>query len=286
MIVSSASAEAVDYVLIGHMTADLTPQGRRVGGTVSYAIRTAYAFGLRVGLLTSAQPNDPLLLELTPYGQIVVVPSEHTTTFENIYTPNGRTQYIRAVAGTITAAHVPPAWRSAPLLHIGPVAGEGDSVDLLECFESALWMVTLQGWLRQWDSAGLVRFKSWFRPTILQRLELLVFSEEDVSQQPGLLHQLAPYVKHLLYTQAEQGGLHLQNGLPTPFRTPSVKAVDPTGAGDIFATSVLCALYLTGSIRRAVQIGAALAANSVTKIGVAGVPTPAEIKMAFDATRR
>jgi len=285
LIVSPASAEAVDYVLIGHMTADLTPQGRRVGGTVSYAIRTAYSFGLRVGLLTSAQPNDPLLQELASYGQIVVIPAEHTTTFENIYTPQGRTQYVRAVAGAILAEHVPPAWRSAQLLHVGPVAGEGESLELLDCFGQARWMVTLQGWLRQWDASGLVQFKAWFRPMILQRLEMLVFSEEDISQQPGLLHQIAPYTKHLLYTQAEHGGLHLQNGLPTSFRSPSVKAVDPTGAGDIFATSALCALYLTGSIRRAVQIAAALAANSVTRVGVAGVPNPAEIKMALDATR-
>lgn len=285
MIIPPASAGVVDYVLIGHMTADLTPQGRRIGGTVSYAIRTAYSFGLRVGLLTSAQPNDPLLQELEPYGQVVVIPAEHTTTFENIYTPQGRTQHVRAVANRILPSHVPHAWRSAPLLHIGPVAGEGDSIDLLECFPDALWMVTLQGWLRQWDETGLVRFKPWFRPTILERLEILVFSEEDISQQPGLLHQIAPYVKHLLYTQAENGGLHLQNGLPVQFRTPNVKAVDPTGAGDIFATSLLCAYYITGSIRRAVQMAAALAANSVTRIGVAGVPTPAEIKMALDATR-
>lgn len=285
MIVTPASAGVVDYVLIGHMTADLTPQGRRVGGTVSYAIRTAYAFGLRVGLLTSTDPDDPLLMELAPYGQVVVIPSEHTTTFENVYTPNGRTQHIRAVANDILPEHVPHAWRSAPLLHVAPVAAEADSIDLLECFSAARWMVTLQGWLRQWDSTGLVRFKAWFRPTILQRLELLVFSEEDVVQQPGLLHQISPYVKHLLFTQDERGGLHLQNGLPTPFRTPQVKAIDPTGAGDIFATSALCAYYMTGSIRRAVQIAAALAANSVTKVGVAGVPTPAEIKMALDATR-
>jgi len=285
VIVRPASAEPVDYVLIGYITADLTPQGRQVGGTVSYAIRTAHAFGLRVGLLTSAQPDDPLVQELAAYGQVLVIPAEHTTTFENHYTPNGRTQYVRAVAGAILPEHVPSAWESAPLLHIAPVAGEAENLQLFERFDQARWMLTLQGWLRQWDASGLVRFKPWFRPMILERLELLVFSEEDIHQQPGLLHQIAPYTKHLLYTQAEHGGLHLQNGLPTPFRSPTVKAIDPTGAGDIFATTALCALYLTGSIRRAVQIAAALAANSVMRVGVAGVPTPAQIKMALEATR-
>ena len=56
---------AQDYLLIGHMTADLTPEGkRRLGGTVSYAARTAHAFGLRVRLLSSAAQGEPLLDEL------------------------------------------------------------------------------------------------------------------------------------------------------------------------------------------------------------------------------
>jgi sugar/nucleoside kinase (ribokinase family) len=286
VIVHPASAKPIDYALIGHMTADLTPEGRRVGGTVSYAIRTASAFGLRVGLLTSADPTDPLLDELAPYGQVVVVPSDHTTTFENAYSEQGRTQYIRAVAGPLRAEHVPPAWGDAPLLHVGPIAGEGDDLDLFARFEQARWMVTLQGWLRQWDASGLVRFKPWFRPALLQRLDLLVFSEEDVRQQPGMLHQIAPYAKNLLYTQAERGGLHLQGGLPTAFRSPLVEQpVDPTGAGDVFATSVLCALYLTGSIRQAVQVGAALAANCVTRVGISGVPTPQEVGAALAAVQ-
>ena len=285
MIVRADDAQPVDYVLIGHMTADLTPDGRRVGGTVSYAIRTAVAFGLQVGLLTSARPDDPLLHDLTDYGQTVVVPAEHTTTFENIYTPQGRTQYVRAVAGAILPEHVPSAWKSASLLHVAPVAGEAENLELFECFTQAMRMVTLQGWLRQWDVGGLVKFKPWFRRSVLQHLEMLVFSEEDIRPQPGLLHQIAPYAKHLLYTQAERGGLHLQNGLPTPFRSPHVEAIDPTGAGDIFATSALCALSMTGSIRRAVQIAAALAAISVTRAGISGVPTPTEIKMVLDATQ-
>lgn len=283
MIVTPDAAAPVDYVLIGHMTADLTPQGRQVGGTVSYAMRTAAAFGLRVGLLTSAHPQDPLLDELTPYGQVMVVPAEATTTFENVYTPTGRTQYIRAVAAPLTSAHLPTAWRSAPLLHLGPVAGEGEDLSLFDRCPHARSMLTLQGWLRQWDASGLVRFRPWFRPSILQRLELLVFSEEDIRQQPGLIHQISPYARHLLYTQAERGGIHFQSGLPTPFRPPTVKAVDPTGAGDIFATSALCALHLTNSIRQAVRVATTLAATSVTRIGVAGVPSPDEVQQALHA---
>ena len=78
MIVTHDSASPIDYLLIGHMTADLTPNGRTVGGTVSYAIRTAHAFGLRVGLVTSTKVDEPLLNELAPYGQIISVPASAT----------------------------------------------------------------------------------------------------------------------------------------------------------------------------------------------------------------
>src|SRR5689334_2141128 len=95
---------APDYLLIGHMTADLTPNGRLPGGTVSYATRTAAAFGLRVALLTSATTDDSLLDSLRPYGEIVSIPAAETTTFENIYNPDGRIQYVRGVAAPIGPA--------------------------------------------------------------------------------------------------------------------------------------------------------------------------------------
>ena len=78
-----------DFLLIGHIAHDVTPQGPRLGGTVSYGAYTAVAFGLRVGLLTSAQPGEPLLNKLPPGVRVINIPAEHTTTFDNQYT-NGR----------------------------------------------------------------------------------------------------------------------------------------------------------------------------------------------------
>ncbi|MBC8171091.1 MAG: ribokinase, partial [Anaerolineae bacterium] len=117
----------IDYLLIGHMTADLTPQGRTIGGTVSYAVRTVQAFGLRVGVLTSAAENEPLLEILRPYAEVVSIPAESTSTFENIYTPEGRVQYIRGVAAKLNAESmqaVPPDWLAAPLVHLAPLTDE------------------------------------------------------------------------------------------------------------------------------------------------------------------
>ena len=49
------------YLLIGHISADLTEQDRQLGGTVAYAAHAVQALGLQVCLLTSAAPGEPLL---------------------------------------------------------------------------------------------------------------------------------------------------------------------------------------------------------------------------------
>jgi sugar/nucleoside kinase (ribokinase family) len=283
VIVTPADATPVDYLLIGHMTADLTPNGRTVGGTVSYAIRTAHAFGLKVGLVTSAKQDEPLLYELSPYGQIFSIPASATTTFENLYSASGRTQYIRGVAAPITAAQIPLAWRNAPLVHFGPIAGEADDPAILDLFPDAKILVTLQGWLRKWDADGRVRFKPWNRPETLQRLDIMVFSEEDILESPGLIDDLAPLTRNVFYTQAERGGIHFQYGVPSPYDTPLHEVVNPTGAGDVFATSLLCALHITGSIVKATRVAAVLAAESVTRFAIEGTPTPEEVRAALAA---
>ena len=41
--------EPVDYLVIGHLSCDITPEGPRLGGTAAYAALTSHALGLRVG---------------------------------------------------------------------------------------------------------------------------------------------------------------------------------------------------------------------------------------------
>ena len=46
--------EPVDYLVIGHVTHDLTPSGSRLGGTAAYSALTAQALGMRVGVFTAS----------------------------------------------------------------------------------------------------------------------------------------------------------------------------------------------------------------------------------------
>ena len=54
------------------------------------------------------------------------LPSDQTTTFENVYSPAGRTQLLHATAGPIRSADVPFDWRRADVVHLAPIADEVD----------------------------------------------------------------------------------------------------------------------------------------------------------------
>lgn len=275
-----------DYLLIGHMTADLTPQGRLPGGTVSYATRTAAAFGLRVALLTSAIAADPLIDTLTTYAEVTSIPAAETTTYENIYTPSGRVQYVRGVAAPIGAADLPDDFRGAPLVHLAPIAGEVDP-QIAHEFKDATVLLTLQGWLRRWDADGRVHFKRWFDPDVLKSINIVVFSEEDITESPQMEQEFAANVEHLIVTRAERGGTYYHRGEAFDYATPQVDLVEATGAGDVFASSLLASLPALGhDIKAALQVAARMGAGAVTRPMLDGAPMPDEAQAALKAAAK
>lgn len=277
-----------EYVLIGNITADIAPDSRLLGGTVSYSALTAVAFGLHVGLLTSAAAGEPLLDQLRPVLSLETVDAEQTTTFENIYTPSGRVQYLRGQASRPGVEHIPTAWRSAPMLHIAPIAGELDETvgAIAHTFPHATSLLTLQGCLRRTDADQRVHFKQWFDRDALQHVDIVVFSEEDIVEAPEMEREFAAGVRCLIVTRAEKGGTIYLNGVRRPYPTPQVELVHPTGAGDIFAAALLASLRLVGGdYERAVRVAAYLAARSVTRAGLSSTPSPDEVQAALDSVR-
>jgi sugar/nucleoside kinase (ribokinase family) len=277
---------AIDYLLIGHLTADLVGNERRLGGTVSYAARAVKAFDLQVGILTAAAYNEPLLAELTPYAQVETSFGEATTTYENIYTPDGRTQFIRSRAETLNSADIPSAWLSVPLVHIAPLNDE-IAPEIIYQFPNAIKMVTLQGWLRQWDETGQVSFKRWYDKDILNEVDIVVFSEEDIQEAPELEHEYAETVRHLIVTRGEKGGTYYHQGTAIPYKAIDVATEHLTGAGDVFAAALLATLFVTNQTDKltelptALQVAARLGAISVTRSGLDSAPTLEEVQHAL-----
>src|SRR5690349_12458542 len=116
------AATPVHYLAIGHVAKDLTPEGSRLGGTVSFSSLTARALEYAPGIVTSCGDD----LDLGPLDGIPVAraASRTSTTFENIYTTAGRQQFLRAEAAPLTAADIPTDWLNAHVIHLAPLVHE------------------------------------------------------------------------------------------------------------------------------------------------------------------
>lgn len=270
--------EPIDYLIIGHLTVDLLPGGTRLGGTAAYSSLTARALGMRVGILTACEEclSAP---ELEREGiHVVGIRSEETTTFENKYTPNGRVQYIHKVAPTLDLSMVPEQWRSTPIVHLGPVAREVDPT-LARAFSSSFVGLTPQGWLRSWNGEGQVSFSDWPEATfVLQHASAAVLSIEDVRGDERLIEEMASSIRVLVVTEGSNGARLYWNGDLRRFRPPQMQEIDPTGAGDIFATAFFVRLQTTRDPWEAARFATNLAAYSVTRFGLDGVPRPDEVQ--------
>jgi sugar/nucleoside kinase (ribokinase family) len=271
---------APDYLLIGHISADVSEDGRHLGGTVAYAARTAQAFGLNVAAVTSVAADDSLLAELATTAQVVNQPAA-TTTFENIYTSDGRVQSVHSVAATLKPDHIPQLWQHTPFVHLAPLIDELDP-RLLTLFPHSTVLLTLQGMLRRRDADGRVQFKPLDDLSGFAAVDVLVLSEEDITAAPYLERDLARIVPHVIVTRAAHGGTYYHAGTAFDYATPQVPEHHPTGAGDVFAAALLiCWQKFGGDMRAALGVAARLGATSVTRPGMSGAPTPQEIETAF-----
>lgn len=269
--------DTIDYLVIGHVTCDLTPEGCQIGGTAAYSALTARALGLRTGILTSHAPD--FSLEPLAGIQVFNISADETTTFTNIQTPEGRRQILSANASLLGFHHIPETWRNTPIIHLGPVAQEVEP-GITRWLSNPLVGITPQGWLREWDGSGRVYLADWPEAqVILPRAGAVVISIEDVNQNEMLIEDFASYCPVLVVTEADQGARVYWHGDVRRFRPPVTEEVDAVGSGDIFAAAFFIRLYSTRDPWEAARFATQLAACSVRRTGLASIPTADEIEM-------
>lgn len=268
----------MDYLLIGHLTADIIPSGRKLGGTVSYSTPVVSAFGHRVGLLSSCRPDEELFEVLRPLVTPFILPAQQTTTFENIYTATGRTQYVHALAAPLTLDVLTQTWRNPPLVHLAPLVAEIEP-GVARHFPNSTVMLTLQGLLREWGEDGLVRYRRWLEPDALSHIDLVVFSKQDIAEDPELEEEIIAHARRVVVTDSAQGGVYYEDGRPHLYAPYPVEEKDPTGAGDVFAASLLASLpLLSHDYEKALRVAARLAAFSVTRDDIMTSVTSEEVR--------
>ena len=274
-----------DYLALGHLTIDRLARGTAVGGSVAYASTTAARLGLAAGIVTVAGEE----LDwggLLPGVEIARRPAPATTSFENLYQGGRRTQRVLGAAGGVPAEAVPKAWTGSPIVHLAPVAHEIDG-SLLEPFSASLIGLTPQGLLRRWDAGGVVRQGPWRGDDrLLAGSQVVIFSEEDLAGDPDFLPRCLDRVPITLLTQGARGATIFVRGDPREFPAFSVREVDPTGAGDVFAAAFLIEYHRTRDPYHSAAFACCTASFAVEQPGLEGVPDRAKVEERLQGYRR
>ena len=258
-----------DYLTIGHVSRDvvsldLSPSGYSTGGTVSFSAEMAYALGCRASVLTSAAADFDAAAAI-PNATVQVVPSPDTTSFSNIYKPEGRTQIVHNLAGWVTATDVPAAWRDTPIVHLGPITNMIDA-NLVYAFPGSIVGVTPQGWMREWGDDGLVKqIPLQYADVLLPNAHAVIIGEEDL-QDEAELAMMREKSRLLVMTRSARGCIIFAGDEVYDVPAPKVTELNATGAGDIFATAFFVRLWRSQhNILDSAEFANKIAAASVTQ---------------------
>ena len=263
-----------DYLLIGHITADLQPDGSVVlGGTALYSALTAERLGARVAILTRgvygrevAGMTVPNLEILADEGiQVVVQEAEVPTTFINVYQADRRVQTLPHWAGEIDLRGLPPHWRNAKVVHLGPIA---DELDRRQCtgLTTQFLGVTPQGWMRDWprQTGGRVKHIPLRLPgELLGRIDSAIVSIEEIAYARDVIDRIGDRRLGVI-TQGPDGARIIAGGQQFELPGFKVPVKDLTGAGDVFAA----AFFLKASDRTVSAEKAGTFANAVAALSL------------------
>ena len=264
---SLSATEPIDYLVIGHITQDLQPDGTSLlGGTAWFAGNVARDLGLRVGIVTTVGPQADL--SQLSGESMVCYRSPFSTTIENSYGLDGRIQYLHHRANDLDFQSIPRAWRRTPIVHLGPLVHEVDP-NIISYFPDSFIGITPQGWLRRWDERGRVYSAEWADAlNVLPKAHAAVLSIEDVDGDWECLDIWAEHTRVLVVTQAAAGATIITNGERRQFPAPRVVEVNPTGAGDVLAAAFFIRYQQTGDCWQAGRYAVRLASDSVTQVGL------------------
>lgn len=275
---------------IGNPVYDIivTPQartdGRVLSGCSTNACLAAKRLGLtKVGLIGSIGRDfgKKFLHDMNSYGIDARLDSTDGETggFQLVYDAQGdRTLDVLGVAEPITAVRVPDEYLDAKFILIGPILGEVDLalVEFVRSSSSAKLFLDPQGLVRiigrdrrilhKCDKdqfrkiAGLVDFIKPNEP----ESETITGEKDPVlaARQIGALGSAISIV-----TLADRGSVLVNDN--SLYRIPAfpTSAIDPTGAGDVYAGSFITDYLRKGNIVEAAMFASAAASLKVEQMG-------------------
>jgi hypothetical protein len=234
-----------------------------------YAAAVARGLGRRVGVVTAA-PADVVAAGLPVGVAVARADVPEATSYENVYTPAGRIQYLRAPGRPIPPETLPPAWEDAAVALLGPVFHEVGAA-LAARFRGSVGICG-QGFLRRAGPDGRVTPmppEEWDALPVLRRARVLFLSEEDLAggagaDVPAAWLSATPIT---VLTAGWRGARVYEAGRWYDVPAFPVEEIDPTGAGDSFAAGFMVALDDGAAAVEAARFGAAVASFTVEAPG-------------------
>ncbi len=267
-----------DYLVIGHVTADLSDSGITLGGTAAFSSLTAKALGLSAGTITAFSQE----LDVSPLEDIWIMNkfSNQTSTFKNISDGANRTQFLYHTAERILPEDIPQFTHPPEIVHLGPVANEVDP-DIVKLFPTSLKCLTPQGWFRRINSKSQIILGPWKNAAkYLSLADIAVISQEDVQYDENVIASMADAIPVFVVTENYKGARVYWHNDARYIHAPEVKYVDDTGAGDIFATAFFYRYLLTKDPWEAGRFAVKLASWSVQRQHLNSIPTSEEVRKA------
>ena len=275
------------FVAIGNISIDYLQDSQFAGGSVLQSSLLASKLGLKSSAITSFGKDFQKLKQNWQNVQVYPQLSPFSTTVGLIYDEKGnRRVIIKKEGGVISEKLLPKEVSDADIIFICPIVHEISS-DLVSFIartnKKALIVVTPQGWLRDWKKEGdAISQKPWSNAKeILSHTDILSISEEDIQENKSVLNLYKDFIKQggiIIVTQGSKGAIAYRRQKLISSKAYPTKAIDPTGAGDIFAASFAIAWRETASLEKSLRFANVAASFIIEGIGVSNMPTRPQIR--------
>jgi len=244
----------MSIAVIGSLSRDLPAGGpARVGGTPYYTACALRFLGARATIVTKCAERDrDLLLRPTVALGVPVTWRRAGTTasFAYEYVDEVRRMTVEAIGEPWTPddarGWVAEAIGKTRWLHLAPLLRSDFPAETVRRLARGRWvLLDGQGLVRP-NSTGPLELDADFDPEILRHVAILKLAEEEAltlveSIDERLLGRLG--VGEIIVTHGIRGASVLVDGQLRRVAAHPIEHVDPTGSGDAFAVTYLCARH-------------------------------------------
>ena len=297
-----------DLVGVGNPVYDsiITPfsrtDGRVLSGCSTNACLAAKKLGLgRVGLVGCVGPEYEARFkqDMRNFGIEVSVDSTHEGTggFHLEYDEKGdRTLDVLGVAGRITVDSFSEDFLHSRIIIIGPILGEVDLslIEFLRSSTSSKLFLDPQGLIRSIgpdkriihkcdvdEFSKVARQVDFIKPN--EHESRIITGEAEPASALRRLHEMG--VRVPIITLAERGSVLLENGRLSRIPAFSTKAIDPTGAGDVYAGSFIAYHARGENLLQSALYASAAASIKVEQVGPGFHLYESEVQRRMNAIR-